>query len=169
MQKIFSSRWNIWSHLTFWRKHLAWETVGHLLNDKWKEMVHCASGFWIWLLLHSASPLAFCIQMVKFCNHCLFWIFDFLLRLMIIAVLNLTLRIRVNQESQTFFFKNQQKLKVSKSRKIFGILNSSKKRMKHEKNYPESSKDSFFKCFVRFFGRIDNSKNCFWDLLTFRS
>ena len=108
MQFFITSKRNIWSHLTFWRKHLAWETVGHLLNDKWKEMVHCASGFWIWLLLHSASVLGFWIQRVKFCNYCLFWTFDFLLRLIIVAVLNLTLRIRVNQESQTFFQKAAQ-------------------------------------------------------------
>ena len=35
------------------------------------------------------------------------------------------------------------------------------------KNYPESSQDNFFHVFHSIFGRIENSKNCFQELLTF--
>ena len=43
-----------------------------------------------------------------------------------------------------------------------------KNKRKAWKNYPKSSQDNFFSCFVRFFGRIQNSNFFFWDLLTFR-
>ena len=59
-------------------------------------------------------------------------------------------------------------LKVSKSWNFFwkfSIL--PKNEWNTRKNCPASSKDSFFKSFS-FFGRMDHSKNCFCDLLTFR-
>ena len=61
-------------------------------------------------------------------------------------------------------------LKVNKSQKQFldwSIL--PKNKGKTWNNYPKSSQDIVFLCFVRFLGRIENSNFFFWDLLTFRS
>ena len=59
-------------------------------------------------------------------------------------------------------------LKVSKSWKhFFRTINSSKKNKRLKKLSYELS-GLFFLVFRSFFGRIDNSKNCFLDLLTFK-
>ena len=39
--------------------------------------------------------------------------------------------------------------------------------MKDKKNYAKSSQDNILSSFVHFFGRIENSKNCFRGILTF--
>ena len=58
-------------------------------------------------------------------------------------------------------------LKVSKSRKQFLVFSIPLKKMKNgEKNILRALKIFFF-VFRSFFGRIENSKNCFRDLLTF--
>ena len=58
-------------------------------------------------------------------------------------------------------------LKVSKSRKQFlEFLSLPKNERKTKKKYPKSSRDNFF-CFRSFFGRIEETINCFRDLLTF--
>ena len=67
-----------------------------------------------------------------------------------------------------FFLTSTASLKVSKSRKqIIWIRNSSKKRTKNGKKYPEISKD-IFSFFLRFiFGRLRTQKNSFeiyWPL-----
>ena len=50
-----------------------------------------------------------------------------------------------------------------------GILNSSKKWTKHKKKIILRALRTVFQVFHLCFGRVDNSKNCFGDLLTFRN
>ena len=69
-----------------------------------------------------------------------------------------------------FFLTRPASLKVSKSQKQlfeFSILPKNVRKWK-KKKYPESSQDFFRFVFRSFFGRIENSKNCFRDLLTFK-
>ena len=47
---------------------------------------------------------------------------------------------------------------------MYGVLDSSKKRTKLTILSTEGAQDSEFRSF---FGRIENTINCFWDLLTF--
>ena len=69
-----------------------------------------------------------------------------------------------------FFLPSPASLKVSKSRKqLFEFTIPAKKLPKNGKKNPESSQDIFFCFWFVFFGRIENSKNYFWDLLTFKS
>ena len=52
---------------------------------------------------------------------------------------------------------------------IYTKSNLCKNKQNTRKKYPGSSKDSFFYGFCLFCGKIENSKNCSQDLLTFSS